>query len=486
MFEPQRRAAHRAGHQRGRDLAHGAGHPLRDRRRHARVKRYSYRNKVEQLQVEPSARPPPTSAPGVAGASATASASALRREGFRRPAAFHRPGDPALLAGRRDPAHEVAGLGNVEDFPSSSRRRARAIADGYQLLQAGRGRRAQRAHPIGRELAKLPLDPRVGRMILEARDRCAHRGAGSSPPPLSGQDVRDRPQEQQQAADRRTRSSTTSVRSSAATLKLWKWLEQGRRARSGSHKLSSRKQPLSSSARELISPRRVREWRDIHAQLHTVVAEHGWRLNARRPPTSRCISRCSPGCSATSAASSEDEDWYLGARHPFHRHPGHACRRSRGAGSSPPSWSRPRACSAAASPPSIRLDPGSPRTSSDAAARAALGEEGRRGGRLERATLYGIVVYNNRRVNFGNVDAKAAREIFIREASGQPAAVGQRGCPSSPHNRKLIAQVEELEHKSRRQDVLVDDELIHAFYDQQIPAEGGQRRDAGALVPRGG
>ncbi|MBL8301797.1 MAG: DUF3418 domain-containing protein, partial [Ideonella sp.] len=88
---------------------------------------------------------------------------------------------------------------------------------------------------------------------------------------------------------------------------------------------------------------------------------------------------------------------------------------------------------------------------------------------LERATLYGIVLYNNKRVNFGLVDPKAAREIFIREA-----LVGEEWETKLPFlaaNRKLIAQVEELEHKSRRQDVLVDDELIHAFYDAQLPAD---------------
>ena len=88
---------------------------------------------------------------------------------------------------------------------------------------------------------------------------------------------------------------------------------------------------------------------------------------------------------------------------------------------------------------------------------------------LERATLYGIVIYNNRRVNFGLVDPPAAREIFIREA-----LVGEEWetrLPFLAANRKLIAQVEDLEHKSRRQDVLIDDELIHAFYDAQLPAD---------------
>jgi ATP-dependent helicase HrpA len=88
---------------------------------------------------------------------------------------------------------------------------------------------------------------------------------------------------------------------------------------------------------------------------------------------------------------------------------------------------------------------------------------------LERATLYGIVIYNNRRVNFGNVDPVAAREIFIREAL--VGAEWETRLPFLAHNRKLIAQVQELEHKARRQDVLVDDELIHAFYDQQLPKD---------------
>ena len=103
---------------------------------------------------------------------------------------------------------------------------------------------------------------------------------------------------------------------------------------------------------------------------------------------------------------------------------------------------------------------------------------------LERATLYGIVVYSNRRVNYGNVDPAAAREIFIREA-----LVGdewETKLPFLAHNRKLIAQVEELEHKRRRQDVLVDDELIFAFYDQQLPHGRVLRREPGALVPRRG
>ena len=88
---------------------------------------------------------------------------------------------------------------------------------------------------------------------------------------------------------------------------------------------------------------------------------------------------------------------------------------------------------------------------------------------LERATLYGIVVYSGRRVNFGRVDLVGAREIFIREAL--VAGKWDTKLPFLAANHKLIKQVEDLEHKARRQDVLVDDELIYAFYDQQLPAD---------------
>ncbi len=103
---------------------------------------------------------------------------------------------------------------------------------------------------------------------------------------------------------------------------------------------------------------------------------------------------------------------------------------------------------------------------------------------LERATLYGLVVYSNRRVDFGTVDPVAAREIFIREALVE--GDWETKLPFAAANRKLIAQVEELEHKARRQDVLVDDELIHAFYDQQVPKRRARRPDLRALVPRRG
>jgi ATP-dependent helicase HrpA len=323
---------------------------------------------------------------------------------------------------------------------------------------------------MGSELAKLPLDPRVGRMILEARDRQALREVLVIASALSVQDARDRPLEHQQAADAAHKKFDDERSEFVGTLKLWDWLEAGRGGQ-GEHKLSHRKQEQ--LLREnFISPRRVREWRDIHSQLTTVVAEHGWRVNTSPATYEQLHLAMLAGLLGNIGLKSDDEDWYLGARGiKFYKHPGANLSKKpgrwivaaelvettrlfgRGIAGIEPQWL-----------PGIAghliktqlLDPHWEKKAAEVIA-------------LERATLYGIVIYSNRRVNFGLVDMKAAREIFIREAL--VANEWETRLPFLAANRKLIAQVEELEHKSRRQDVLVDDELIHAFYDQQLPAD---------------
>ncbi|MBS0441198.1 MAG: ATP-dependent RNA helicase HrpA [Proteobacteria bacterium] len=438
----------------------------------ARVKRYSYRNKVEQLQIEPVSQAAANQRAGRCGR--VSNGICVRLYDEKDFAGRPRFTDPEIL--RSSLAGVILrmkslGLGDVEDFPFLEPPPRRAIADGYQLLsELGAVDEFNQLTAIGRELAKLPLDPRVGRMILEARDRQALTEVLIIAAAFSLQDVRDRPLEQQQAADNAHRKFDDERSEFSGDLKLWKWLEDSKGGH-GEHKLSSRKQEQ--LLREnFISPRRVREWRDLHAQLHTVVAEHGWRLNASPATYEQLHLSLLAGLLGNIGCKSEDEDWYLGARGiRFHRHPGtHLSKK-------PGRWivaaelvettrlfGRGIAAIEAAWLPGIAahviktqlLEPHWEKKAAEVIA-------------LERATLYGIVVYNNRRVNFGNVDAKAAREIFIREAlvNGE----WDTRLPFVAANRKLIAQVQELEHKSRRQDVLVDDELIHAFYDAQIPAE---------------
>ena len=453
----------------------------------ARVKRYSYRNKVEQLQIEAISQAAANQRAGRCGR--VANGICIRLYDEKDFAGRPRFTDPEILRS------SLAGvilrmkalrLGQVEDFPFLEAPPKKAIADGYALLgELGAVDDNNELTPIGQELSRLPLDPRVGRMILEARDRQCLNEVLIIASALTGQDVRDRPLEAQQAADEKHKKFDDERSEFMGYLKLWQWIEEGRglhghakQAQGGSsgqrvdsHKLSNRQQEQ--RLREsFVSPRRVREWRDIHTQLHTVVAEHGWRLNGSPATYEQIHLAMLAGLLGNIGLKSDDEDWYLGARGiKFWRHPGaHLSKKpgrwlvaaelvdttrlfGRGLAAIEPQWI-----------PQIAghllktqlLEPHWEKKAAEVIA-------------LERATLYGIVVYANRRVNFGRVDMAAAREIFIREAlvNGE----WETRLPFLAHNRKMIAQVEELEHKSRRQDVLVDDELIHAYYDQQLPKD---------------
>jgi len=438
----------------------------------ARVKRYSYRNKVEQLLIEPISQAAANQRAGRCGRVSDGICIRLydEKEFAERP----RFTDPEILRSSLAGVilrMKALGLGTVEDFPFIEPPPKRAIADGYQLLaELGAVDDQNELTTIGRELARLPLDPRVGRMILEARNREALTEVLIIASAFSVQDVRDRPIEQQAAADAAHKKFDDEKSEFIGDLKLWKWLEDAR-GQKGEHKLSVRKQEQLLRD-NFVSPRRVREWRDIHSQLHTVVAEHGWRLNGTPATYEQVHLSMLAGLLGNIGCKSDDDDWYLGARGiRFYRHPGaHLSKK-------PGRWivaaelvetTRLFGRSIAVIEPQwlpqiaghvIKTQLLEPHWEKKAAEVVAL----------ERATLYGIVIYNNRRVNFGKVDPSLAREIFIREAL--VAGELDTRLPFLAANRKLIAQVEELEHKSRRQDVLVDDELIHAFYDAQLPAE---------------
>ncbi|WP_077037469.1 ATP-dependent RNA helicase HrpA [Pelomonas sp. KK5] len=438
----------------------------------ARVKRYSYRNKVEQLQIENISQAAANQRAGRCGRVSNGICIRLyeEKEYNERPKFT----DPEILrsslAGvilRMKALH----LGNVDEFPFIEPPPRKAIADGYQLLaELGAVDELNELTAMGKELSKLPLDPRVGRMILEARNREALAEVLVIASALSGQDVRDRPMEQQQAADEKHKKFDDEKSEFMGYLKLWKWLGESRGGE-GEHKLSNRKheQLLRDN---FVSVRRVREWRDIYSQLHTVVAEHGWRMNGAPATYEQVHLSMLSGLLGNIGLKSDDDDFYLGARGiRFNRHPGaHLSKKpgrwivaaelvettrlfGRGIAAIEPQWLPGIAGHL------IKTQLAEPHWEKKAAEVIAL----------ERATLYGIVIYSNRRVNFGKVNPGEARDIFIREAlvNGE----WDTKLPFLAHNQKQIAKVEELEHKSRRQDVLVDDELIYQYYEQQVPAD---------------
>ncbi|MFZ3124589.1 MAG: DUF3418 domain-containing protein, partial [Acidovorax sp.] len=491
----------------------------------ARVKRYSFRSKVEQLLVEPISQAAANQRAGRCGRVANGICIRLYDEAdFNGRPRFT---DPEILrsslAGvilRMKSLH----LGDVAQFPFIEAPSGRAIADGYQLLsELGAVDDANELTPMGMELSRLPLDPRVGRMIIEARDRKALDEVLVIASALSVQDVRDRPLEAQQQADQAHAKFDDDKSEFSGYLKLWKWINEARggapslpsaraqkamaahrapsqaflpvaqrtvaavapapavagaAAPAPTHKLSNR-QYEQLLRQNFISIRRLREWRDIHTQLLTVVTEHKWPINTQPASYEQVHLSMLAGLLGNVGAKSDEaastgsgQSEYLGARGiKFYKHPGaHLSKKpgrwiiaaelvettrlfGRGVAAIEPQWLEQMGGHLLKKQ---LLDPHWEKKSAEVVA-------------LERATLYGIVVYNNRRVNFGKADPHAAREIFIREA-----LVGgnwETRLPFLAANQKLIAKVEELEHKSRRQDVLVDDELIYAFYDQQLPPE---------------
>jgi ATP-dependent helicase HrpA len=442
----------------------------------ARMKRYSLRSKVEQLMVEPISQAAANQRAGRCGRVANGICIRLYEEkDFNGRPRFT---DPEILrsslAGvilRMKSLH----LGVVDDFPFIEAPSKRAITDGYQLLaELGAVTDANELTRTGAELAKLPLDPRVGRMILEARDRQALDEVLVIASALSVQDVRDRPLEAQSQADQAHVKFDDEKSEFTGYLKLWKWLADARGGKSpagSEHKLSNR-QYEQLLRQNFVNIRRVREWRDTHTQLHTTVAEHRWQLNAKPASYEQIHMSMMAGLLGNVGCKQDDEDVYLGARGiKFYRHPGaHLSKKpgrwtvvselvettrlfGRGIANIEPAWLEQVGAHL------LRkqlLDPHWEKKSGEVIA-------------LERATLYGLVVYSGRRVPFGKVDPQTAREIFIREALVQ--GQWETNLTFLDANHKMIAKVEELEHKSRRQDVLVDDELIYAFYDQQIPAD---------------
>ena len=432
----------------------------------ARVKRYSYRNKVEQLQIEAIAQSAANQRAGRCGRVAAGVCIRLYDEldYLQRPKFT----DPEIL--RSSLAAVILKmkslkLGDVEQFPFIEPPLGRAIADGYQLLQElGAVDEVRELTTLGRQLAKLPLDPRVGRMMLAGRDHDCLSEMLVVAAALSVQDPRDRPAEAQAAADNAHKKFADEKSEFLSYLKIWKWFEEAI-----DHKKSNRQ--LQEQCREnFLSQMRLREWRDVHSQLFTLVREQGWRMNEAAATYEQLHLALLTGLLGNVGYKSDDEPLYLGARGiRFHLWPGSALTKKAGR------WvvagelvetSRLFARTIANIQPEwlervgghlLKKSWGDPRWEKKSGQVSAY----------ERATLYGLVVYSQRRTDYGKIQPAEAREIFIRSALVQGDF--ETRAPFFTHNQKLIREIENLEHKSRRLDVLVDEELIAAFYDKLLP-----------------
>ncbi len=438
----------------------------------ARVKRYSYRNKVEQLQVEPISQAAARQRAGRCGRVAAGVCVRLYDEAdFNARSPFT---DPEILRS------SLAGvilrmkslkLTDVESFPFIEPPPAKAISDGYALLQElGALDDDNKLTRVGDALAKLPLDPRIGRMLVAARDLGCLTEVLVIAAGLSTQDPRERPQDRQQAADEKHKLFADEKSEFLGWVKLWTWFRNA-----VDHKKSN-KSLVDTCHAHFLSYLRLREWREVHGQLHAMVTELGWKENDIPGTYDAIHMALLSGLLGNIGCKSDESGYYLGARGiRYLIHPSSPLQKKAG------KW-----IMAAEITETTRLF-------GRCVARIEADWIEKVGAHLikrqyfdphwekkamqvagwERTTLYGVVINPKRRIHYGPLAPAEAREIFIRQG-----LVGEeideayaRRWPFFQHNQKQIRDIEKIEHKQRRQDVLVDDELIYAFYDHLIPAD---------------
>ncbi|NYT63132.1 ATP-dependent RNA helicase HrpA [Alcaligenaceae bacterium] len=434
----------------------------------ARVKRYSWRNKVEQLRIEPISQASANQRAGRCGRIGPGVCIRLYDEAdFKTRAPFT---DPEVLRSSLASVilrMKALKLDDIETFPFVDAPTGRAIADGYHLLQElGALDEDNHLTETGQALARLPVDPRLARMILAAKDHECLAEILIIASALSVQDPRDRPMQEREASEAAHAKFGDDKSEFVSYLKLWRWYGE-----QVEHKASQRKL-VALLRQNFLSPLRLREWRDVHSQLASIVGEQGWRMNTLDATYEQTHLALLSGLLGNIGLKGEEGGVYQGAREiRFSIHPGSRLVKKAGrwivAAELVETTRLYARCVA-------RIDPvwlekvGAHlirRTWSDPRWEKKAGQVVAN----ERATLYGLPVYTGRRIHFGKVDPAQARELFIRQA----LVTGEidTALPFVKHNRQLIASIEKLEHQTRRPGILVDDALIFAFYDQQIPAD---------------
>ncbi|GMV56723.1 MAG: ATP-dependent helicase [Betaproteobacteria bacterium] len=434
----------------------------------ARIKRYSPRNKVEQLHVEPIAQSAARQRAGRCGRVAAGICIRLYAEDdfLNRPMQT----DPEIL--RCSLAGVILrmkalGLGRIEDFALLDPPSPRQVQDGHRLLaELGAIDDSHALTPLGRELARLPLDPKIGRMLLAARAEGCLSEMLAIVSALAAGDARERADESRRAGGEW--AALQDERSEfLAYCKLWNAFDQVWRER------SSRQQR--DWCRQLgLSHRRMREWRDLHAQLGAQVAEFGWRPNVAPADYGAVHRALLAGLLGHIGVKSEDGGHYLGANGiRFLPHPGSALARKAGR------WimaaelvetSRLYARTLARIEPDWIEQVGAHLVRRTVEAPHWEKRSGQAIG-LERGVLYGLTLYARRPVAYARIDRALARTLLLREAlvAGEVTAEVLKQLPFLRHNLALVAEIRELEERRRRPDLLVDEEQIFDFYDRHIP-----------------
>lgn len=440
----------------------------------ARISRYSYRTKVQRLPIEPISQASANQRKGRCGRVSEGICIRLySEEDFNSRPEFT---DPEIL--RTNLASVILqmtalGLDDIEAFPFVDAPDKRHIQDGVKLLEelgafetvqtkSGEKRLLTR---VGRQLAQIPVDPRLAKMILSAVNFGCVYEMMIIVSALSIQDPRERPQEKQQASDEKHRRFADKKSDFLAFLNLWRYLQEQQKA-------LSKNQFRRQCQKDFLNYLRIREWQDIYHQIRLTVREMGLPINSEKAEYQQIHTALLSGLLSHIGLKEAEKQQYLGARNAhfaifpnsvlFKKQPKWVIAAElvetsklwgRMVAEIEPEWIEPLAEHL------IKKSYSEPRWSKSRGAVIAD----------EKVTLYGVPIVAARPVNYGAIDPTVSREIFIQSALVE-------GGWNTKHkffkeNQRLVREVEELEHKSRRRDILVDDRTLFEFYDQRIGTE---------------
>ncbi|WP_202405697.1 MULTISPECIES: ATP-dependent RNA helicase HrpA [Halomonadaceae] len=432
----------------------------------ARLSRYSVRSKMQRLPVEPIAQASAEQRKGRCGRVAPGICFRLYDESdfLNRPEFT----DPEI---RRTNLASVIlqmtnmGLGDVKRFPFIDPPDKRLVNDGYKLLEelgaVDRGRKVTKA---GRRMARLPVDPRLARMLLAAEREGSLAEVAVIAAGLSIQDPRERPGDKQTQADQAHALFRDNHSDFNSLLNLWNAWEEQRQTLSGN-------QLQKWCRKHFVAFLRMREWRDIHRQILLLAKEQGMRVN-QRPADYASVHRALLAGLLGNVALKEEKGWFHGTRNrKFRIFPGSALAKK------PPKWimaaeivetSQVFARMVAGievewieplAEHVVRRNHAEPHWEKKRAQVMAM----------ESVTLYGLTIVANRRVGYARIDPELSREIFIRRALVEGEY--RTRAPFVLANQELIEEVTSLEDKVRRRDLLVDEETLFQFYHERLPAD---------------
>ena len=440
----------------------------------ARISRYSYRTKVQRLPIEPISQASANQRKGRCGRVSEGICIRLySKEDFNSRPEFT---DPEIL--RTNLASVILqmtalSLDDIEAFPFVDAPDKRHIQDGIKLLkelgafetiQTKLGEK-RRLTTIGRQLAQLPVDPRLAKMLLSAVDFGSVYEVMIIVSALSIQDPRERPTEKQQASDEKHRRFADKKSDFLAFLNLWNYVQEQQKA-------LTKNQFRRQCQKDFLNYLRIREWQDIYQQIRLAVREMGLPINSEKAEYQQIHTALLSGLLSHIGLKEAEKQQYLGARNAhfaifpnsvlFKKQPKWVMAAElvetsklwgRMVAEIEPEWIEPLAEHL------IKKSYSEPRWSKSR--RAVIADE--------KVTLYGVPIVAARPVNYGSIDPTVSREIFIQSALVE-------GDWNTKHkffkeNQRLVREVEELEHKSRRRDILVDDRTLFEFYDQRIGTE---------------